>query len=120
MGYGFWVIEERNSNRFVGEVGLADFKRDMDPPLEAGPEAGWVLSSTAHGHGFATEALLAVAAWNDARNRADNISCVIHPENAASIRVATKCGFEEAGRTIYKGHSALVFVRPSRSAEQTN
>ena len=33
MGFGFWVVREKGTGRFVGEVGLADFRRDMDPPL---------------------------------------------------------------------------------------
>jgi RimJ/RimL family protein N-acetyltransferase len=111
MGYGFWLIEERASAGFIGEIGLADFKRDMLPPLPAGPEAGWVLAPQAYGHGFATEALLAVAAWNDARLAGQNISCMIHPENCASINVAAKCGFKEAHQSLYKGLLTLVFVR---------
>jgi RimJ/RimL family protein N-acetyltransferase len=116
MGYGFWVIEERSSERFVGEIGLADFKRDMEPPLNIVPEAGWALAPRAHGHGFATEALLKVASWNDLRT-AGSLTCVIHPDNSASIKVAAKCGFKEARRTFYKGALTSIFIRPSRTAE---
>ena len=111
MGYGFWVIEERLSERFVGEIGLADFKRDMEPTLDVGPEAGWALAPSAHGRGFATEALLKVTHWNDQRT-GGAIACVIHPDNGASIRVAGKCGFHEARRTYYKGALTSIFIRP--------
>ena len=32
MGFGFWAIEEKATGDFIGEVGLADFQRDLDPP----------------------------------------------------------------------------------------
>lgn len=111
MGYGFWLMEERKTGSFIGEIGLADFKRDLDPPICEGPEAGWVLAAEAHGKGLATEALLAVTEWHDARNDAQNVTCMIHPENAGSIRVAVKCGFREARRAVYKGQFTAVFIR---------
>jgi RimJ/RimL family protein N-acetyltransferase len=29
LGFGYWLVEERETGEFVGEVGFADFKRDM-------------------------------------------------------------------------------------------
>lgn len=49
LGFGFWAIEEKETGRFAGELGFADFKRDIHPPLEATPELGWVLRSEIHG-----------------------------------------------------------------------
>jgi len=116
LGYGFWLIEERSTGRFVGEVGLADFKRDIHPPLIAGPEAGWVLTARAQGKGYATEALTAATAWHEEKGGSPTITCVIHPQNAASIRVAKKCGFRAAQRAVYKGQPTAVFIRLSPSA----
>lgn len=45
MGFGYWVVEETGSRRFVGEVGFADFKRGLDPSLCGVPEIGWALAS---------------------------------------------------------------------------
>jgi len=59
LGFGYWVIQEKLSGRFVGEVGFADFKRDIKPSLEGVPEIGWVLASWASGKGLATEAVRA-------------------------------------------------------------
>jgi RimJ/RimL family protein N-acetyltransferase len=116
LDFGFWVIEDGRTGRLIGEVGLAEFKRDIVPAMEEGPEAGWVLVPEAHGHGFATEALQAVTAWNDRRAGGQKLSCVIHPENSASIRVASKCGFREARRGLYKGQMTAVFVRAAGMA----
>ena len=38
-GYGYWAAEETATGRFVGDVGLADFARELSPPLYEAPEA---------------------------------------------------------------------------------
>ncbi|WP_163782504.1 GNAT family N-acetyltransferase [Myxococcus vastator] len=111
LGFGFWVVREKATGRLVGEVGLGDFHRDMQPPLGAGPEAGWVLAPGFHGKGYATEAVHAALAWADARLSPERVVCIIAPENAASIRVAGKCGFRQTGQGSYKGEPSLMFER---------
>ena len=111
LGFGFWVLEEKDSGRFVGEVGFADFKRDIEPSLEGAPEIGWVLAPWAHGRGLATEAVRAALAWGATRLPSKRTVCLISPENVASIRVAEKCGYREFQRTTYKGLPTLLFER---------
>ncbi len=111
LGYGFWAIEEKASGRFAGEVGLGDFMRDLDPPLGATPESGWVLAPWAHRRGFATEAVRAALAWGAANLHAQRTVCLISPENVASIRVAEKCGYREFRRSTYKGQPTILFER---------
>ena len=60
VGYGYWVVREKATGRFVGEVGFADFQRDIVPSFDGAPEAGWVLSPWSYGKGFATEAVPAL------------------------------------------------------------
>ena len=103
LGFGYWAIEEAQSGRFVGELGFADFKREIEPSLGGRPELGWALASTAHGKGYATEAVRGALAWGDARFGATGTICLIHPDNAASLRVAAKAGYREWRRTTYKG-----------------
>jgi RimJ/RimL family protein N-acetyltransferase len=114
LGYGYWVVEERATAAFVGEMGFADFHRDMDPPLEGRPELGWILKKSAHGKGYATEALTAIAAWGDAHFGEKETACMIAPENTASIRVAEKIGFVEKLQTTYKGEPTLIFYRQAK------
>ena len=111
LGFGYWVAEERATGRFVGEIGFADYKRDLEPSLKSVPEIGWVLATQAHGKGYATEAVRAVVAWGDANFKSPRTACIIAPENVASIRVAEKCGYRELQRATYKGHPVLMFVR---------
>jgi RimJ/RimL family protein N-acetyltransferase len=111
MGYGYWTLREKASGRFVGELGFADFRRDMTPSFGTKPEAGWVLASWAHGKGFATEGLRAALAWGDTTFGDTPTVCMIAPENVASVKVASKCGYRETGRSTYKGEASILFER---------
>lgn len=111
LGFGYWAVEERATARFVGDVGFADFRRDMTPPLGDTPEGGWVLASWSHGRGYATEAVRAALAWTDVELPGRAVVCIIRPENEASFRVAKKCGFVESGRGEVKGASVVVLRR---------
>ncbi len=111
MGFGFWVVREKSTGRFVGEVGLADFHRDLEPPLGDFKEAGWVLSPAAHGKGYATEAVHAALRWAEGRFGPERVVCLIAPENEASLKVAHKCGFREFSRGTYKGEPSLLLER---------
>lgn len=110
LGFGYWAVRERATNKYVGEVGLADFHRAIQPSLAGTPECGWVLSPAFHGRGFATEAVRAVLAWSE-QNLGPRTVCVVAAENTASVRVAEKCGYRQFASTMYHGAATLVFER---------
>jgi RimJ/RimL family protein N-acetyltransferase len=116
LGYGFWRVGEKGSDRFVGEVGFADGRRGLGPEFDGFPEAGWVLAPWAQGRGYALEATRAALAWGDARFGGRTV-CMIHPENAPSIRLAETCGYREFARTAYHERPTVLFERlsPSRT-----
>lgn len=116
MGYGYWVVEERASGRFVGEVGFAEMKREIVPSIEGCPEAGWVLSPWSHGQGFATEAVRAALTWGAERFGPIDTVCIIDPDNVASLGVAKKCGYEVELETVYKGEPIVVSRRSFASS----
>ena len=112
FGFGYWIIRERGSDRFVGEAGFAIGRRALEPSFGDAPEIGWALSPRAHGQGFATEAVRAVIAWGEQHfgpNR--RTVCMIDPTNLPSLRVAEKCGYREFARTTYKGEPSILFER---------
>ncbi len=111
LGFGYWVVEEKSSGRIAGEIGFSELKRDIEPALDGIPEAGWVLGPGAHGKGFATEAVKAAHSWGDGHFSGKSTTCIINPENNASIRVAEKCGYREFARTTYKGLPTIVYRR---------
>jgi RimJ/RimL family protein N-acetyltransferase len=111
LDYGMWAVETRGSGEYVGDIGFFNAKREIDPSLGDEPEIGWVLASHAHGKGYATEAVRAVVAWGDRRFHGARTVCLIHPDNAPSLRVAEKCGYRELHRTTYKSQPAIVLGR---------
>lgn len=118
LRFGFWVVEDKRSGRYLSDVGFADFKRDIQPPLDGMAEAGWVLRPEAHGRGLATETVSAALDWADAHLEFDQTACLVAPANPASIRVAEKAGYREAARTIYRGEPTLVSHRQRKSTSR--
>ncbi len=114
MGFGYWAVELKGGAGYIGDAGFADWKRDITPSLGGMPESGWALSPAAHGQGIATEAVQAVLAWGDRHFASKATCCIIKPENAASIRVAEKCGYREYVRTEYKGLPTIQYRRTAQ------
>jgi RimJ/RimL family protein N-acetyltransferase len=111
LDFGYWAVVEKESGRFIGEIGFADFQRELTPSFDGAPEMGWVLVAAAQGKGYATEAARAALAWGDVRFNRTRIVCMIDPQNTASLRVAEKAGFHEFARTAYKGDAVILFER---------
>jgi RimJ/RimL family protein N-acetyltransferase len=116
LGFGYWVVEEKATESFAGEMGFSDWKREIEPSLKGVPELGWVFATHVHGKGYATEAVRAAIAWGEANTRSTQpalgkMVCIIHPEHARSIRVAEKCGFSRVQSTTYKGEPTVLFAR---------
>lgn len=115
FGYGSWLAHETASGAFVGEVGLIEARRSIDPPIDGSPEVGWALAGTAHGRGFAAEAMAAALAWSDAAGIA-RTTCIIDPGNAASIRLAGRLGFGFVVAGRYHDRSTNIYARLAAGA----
>jgi len=113
-GYGFLAIEEKATGCFVGEAGLAHFRRGLGDAFDGAPEAGWAIAPWAQGHGYATEAAAAALAWIEGRFSIARTVCLIHAGNAPSLRVADKLGYAPLGRCTYRGYDAVTFERTRR------
>lgn len=111
FGYGFLAIEEKATGCFVGEAGLAHFRRGLGSEFDGVPEAGWAIAPWAQGHGYATEAAAAALQWCEARFGMRRTVCLIHSRNASSLRVAEKLGYVRMGECQYRGYRAITFER---------
>jgi RimJ/RimL family protein N-acetyltransferase len=111
LGFGFWAVEERSTGRFAGECGFHDLKRPLGDRMRDVPEAGWVFDVHAQGRGYASEAMAAAIAWGDTTFASARTVCLINNENAASFRVAKKCGYVEFERTTYLDTPIALFER---------
>ena len=113
MGFGYWLVEEKDSGNLVGEVGFGEFKRDMKPLIKGEPELGYAFAASAHGKGYASEAAVAAVKWGDEFFGTLRMSCIVDPGNSASVRVAEKCGFEKTAQGLYHGEEIVVLHRQS-------
>jgi RimJ/RimL family protein N-acetyltransferase len=111
LGYGYWSVERRSDGGYIGQLGFADFKREMAPSLDGIPEMGWLFARESQGQGFALEGVTAALAWADEAFGAAEIAAIISPGNAPSIRLAERVGFVRAEETLYKGEPTLIFRR---------
>jgi RimJ/RimL family protein N-acetyltransferase len=111
MGYGYWLVEEKASGAFVGEMGLANYRREIDPPLGDAPEIGWVLAPAHQGKGYATEAVQAILDWAVRELDAEVVVALIHPDNAASLKVAERFGFTERVRTTFRDQPSIILEK---------
>jgi RimJ/RimL family protein N-acetyltransferase len=111
LGYGYWAVEEKASGRCIGNIGYADFKREIEPPLGDLPELGWMLAADAHGKGYASEALAAVLAWGRTYFGVHRAVCIIDAENTASLRMASKAGFAFSHEAIFHSAPIRVYIR---------
>ena len=112
LGYGYWAVERRDNGLMIGQVGFADFKRDMLPSIENIPEMGWVFAPHGQGQGYALEAVEAGLRWADRSLPGQEFVAIIDPRNQGSIRVAEKSGFSGRGPATYDGNPILLFRRP--------
>lgn len=113
VGFGFFAVVERDSGHLVGEAGFQEARRQISPGIEGTLEAGWALMPSAQGWGYATEAMQAAIGWAESTFPARRMTCLIDPDNLASLRVAGKLGFKEFARPEYGGGKVVLLERPT-------
>ncbi|HEY0776502.1 MAG TPA: GNAT family N-acetyltransferase [Gemmatirosa sp.] len=107
-GFGLWAAEERATGALVGRVGC------YEPDGWPGCEVGYVLAPQFWGRGYATEGARAALEYAHGVLARDRVISLIHPDNVASARVATRLGATEDGRIALFGRPAVVYAyRPS-------
>jgi RimJ/RimL family protein N-acetyltransferase len=111
LGYGFWAVREKATGRFMGDVGFHDVCREIEPSIFGIPEAGWVLAPWAQGRGYASEALAAALGWLDDQGGHAASVCLIAPDNAASIRLASRHGYGQTTVVLLEGEETLLLRR---------
>jgi RimJ/RimL family protein N-acetyltransferase len=116
LGFGYWAVEEKASGEFIGELGFANFKRDIEPAMRNIPELGWALVPAVHGKGYATEGVRAALVWGDAKRAFERTVCMIDVDNGASICVAEKCGYREFRRAEFSGRPTAFYEREAPRA----
>lgn len=111
LGFGFFVVEDKATGAFLGEVGFQERLRDLKPSIEGTLETGWAFMPAAHGKGYASEAATAALAWADAALPDRRYTALIDGQNTASIRVAEKLGFRRFAEVVYHGVAGYLYQR---------
>jgi RimJ/RimL family protein N-acetyltransferase len=110
-GFGQFAILEKASNRYIGEAGFGDWRRELGEAFDPFPEAGWLLAREVHGRGFGTEAVLAVHSWLDGKRPGNRSVCIIDPDNAPSLRIAERTGYRPFGQAKVGDNGVIMFER---------
>ncbi|MGH7712452.1 MAG: GNAT family N-acetyltransferase [Gemmatimonadaceae bacterium] len=99
-GHGLWLVSLVGSGEPVGQVGLA--LQHVDDGHE--PEIGWLLHRPYWGHGYASEAAIAVRDHAFVALGMPYVISLIRPENEPSRRVAQRVGMIVQRRAIFHGY----------------
>ena len=96
---GLWATIYRDTGQFMGRCGLLPWTIEGQNEVEV----AFALSKPYWGRGLATEAAQGIVQYAFDQLHLRRLVCLIEPENAASIRVATKLGmaFEKESRDQY-------------------
>lgn len=109
-GFGQWALEEQASNKVIGQVGFFHGIRELGDDFDGCPEAGWILAPEAQNKGLGLEAAKAAHEWFD-RVITGPLSCILAPQNMASLRVAQDLGYTALRHIEMDGSQAQLMTR---------
>ncbi|MCP9486850.1 MAG: GNAT family N-acetyltransferase [Gaiellaceae bacterium MAG52_C11] len=87
-----YAIEDASTTEFLGLALVPTIDRDGRTA-----ELGYLVAPAARGRGVASEALRLLSDWAISELDAQRLELMISVENAASKRVAERCGYEREG-----------------------
>jgi RimJ/RimL family protein N-acetyltransferase len=97
---GRWAIELRDSGELIGGATLLPLLPDDEY------EMGWQLERARWGHGYATEAGLAVAQWAFGQGL-EQVIALVRPTNSRAEATVRRLGMEWVGETEKYHHLRL-------------
>lgn len=91
-GIGMFVVERREDARVLGRAGFLRWDAETWEIGGSETELGWGLAQAHWGHGYATEAALALRDWAFGERGLTRLISLIQHGNVRSFRVAEKLG----------------------------
>jgi RimJ/RimL family protein N-acetyltransferase len=85
-----WAVEVKATGTHIGDVGI---HRQEDEPQEA--EIAYAFARSAHGHGYATEAVKALVSYLFSTLRLHRITALIYADNLRSIALVERLSFRK-------------------------
>ena len=89
FGYGMWLVFEKETGKLVGRAGI-EHREELGGELEL----GYAIAKPYWGRGYATEVCQAIINYAKEELGFPSICSLIEPENAVSIHLAEKLGFQ--------------------------
>jgi RimJ/RimL family protein N-acetyltransferase len=111
LGYGLFAVIEKSTGDYIGETGLANFRRGLGENFDNFGEASWTFSTRVHGLGIAFEAADAAHRWYTDRMVEWRTVCLIHETNTSSLKMAERLGYTEFGEKVYRGQPMIMLQR---------
>jgi RimJ/RimL family protein N-acetyltransferase len=102
-GHGLLAVLDRRGGAFLGRCGLKHWSQFDET------EVGWALRRDAWGHGYATEAARACAAWAFSDFDLPYLTAMINPDNIRSVRVAERLGLTPLRDDVLLGDPVVVY-----------
>ncbi len=91
-GWGFWAVEEKASQRFIGFVGLHQQEQGSGIPCSPMVEIGWRIAPDLWGKGYAPEAAQAALVYAFEQLGLEQVFAFTALPNLPSQRVMEKLG----------------------------
>ena len=104
-----WATVEKRTNRLVGRCGLIPW--DLEGRTET--EVAYMLDKSRWGRGYAAEAAGGICDYAFGRLALDRVISLVQPANAASRRVAEKCGMRHE-RDVTVGRTPTMLFAGAR------
>jgi RimJ/RimL family protein N-acetyltransferase len=104
FGFGPWSVRERESDEYVGRVGLS-YSRGADKPVV---EIGWLIAAPARGQGYSAEIGREAVRVAFEILELDELIAFVAPDNAPSLAVAQALGFQGDEEVQHQGMPHLL------------
>jgi RimJ/RimL family protein N-acetyltransferase len=105
-GFGFWLLASRATSDFLGYCGIRPLILEGASEIEM----GWHTKKTSWNQGIATEAATAARDLAFERFGIRRLVAIIHPDHAASRRVAENIGMRAGRSTVLGDYPAVIYA----------
>ena len=102
----FKILERKADGAPVGQAGLLRCEVDGRPEIEI----GWWLAPAMWGHGYATEAAIALRDYAFGTAGVERLVVVLHAENVRSVAVTERIGGAGPRLATYRGHEVTCYT----------
>ena len=112
-GVGFFSLERRDDGRVLGRAGFLRWDPETWEIGGSETEIGRMVAREYWGHGYATEAALALRDWALRERGLTRLISLIQHGNLRSVRVAEKLGERYEGDVVVRGKPSWLYSTSS-------